>query len=99
RAPPSTLFPYTTLFRSSSTVACFSSRASITAAWETGSAALPASQNAEIRAAATSSTAAIHWIFEYLHIGIFLSFHGIPGPRQSRSEEHTSELQSRFDLV
>src|SRR5437868_11981724 len=56
RPPRSTLFPYTTLFRSSPTSSCTSTRR---------------------RSTATPRATTSH----------------------GRSEEHTSELQSRFDLV
>src|SRR3546814_2857003 len=82
RRPPrstrtDTLFPYTTLFRSS---------------------ALPASA---FQSARISSTAA-RWSSSFLigPISIRLSFKSVRrqvarhGPRPSRSEEHTSELQS-----
>src|SRR5438067_6504419 len=57
RPPRSTLFPYTTLFRSSCDFLC-------------------------------------HKKLSFLHLPVF-EFHR----RITRSEEHTSELQSRFDLV
>src|SRR5438067_3308884 len=68
RLPPkSTLFPYTTLFRSRSV-----------AAWTRAT-------------ASATEPAASRW----------LSFTSTPSwsPKRWRSEEHTSELQSRFDLV
>src|SRR6266704_4871898 len=61
RPPRSTLFPYTTLFRSGG--------ARISRVYQAPRAARPRHRRTERR----------------------------PGPR--RSEEHTSELQSRFDLV
>src|SRR5438067_5100259 len=67
RPPRSTLFPYTTLFRSGSP------RSS---AWESSS----------------------RWCRTCRPGGRVISW-GSAGPRTSRSEEHTSELQSRFDLV
>src|SRR3712207_7347784 len=67
RPPRSTLFPYTTLFRSSSTS---SGRASSAAPW-------------------------IGWAPETTRRG---EIHGCNCPRP-RSEEHTSELQSRQYLV
>src|SRR5690349_22702897 len=71
--PPSTLFPYTTLFRSGTVIGgTLSSTVRIALAW-------PASQlgccSAGLASAASSRC------------------------RRSRSEEHTSELQSRRDLV
>src|SRR5207249_11105846 len=74
--PRSTLFPYTTLFRSVS--ACVGQER---VARSELSAPLSASSSAHHRAHAASVVAA---------------------PRthsERRSEEHTSELQSRFDLV
>src|SRR5437868_7978981 len=64
RPPRSTLFPYTTLFRSSSRVV----RWSCSACFRSGTSRRRASRPASARCG-------------------------------SRSEEHTSELQSRFDLV
>src|SRR3712207_9567257 len=72
RPPRSTLFPYTTLFRSAPGVT-----ASTAAAWSTG---LP--RTGSCRTGRTRSTA---W-----HTKL---------PRSPRSEEHTSELQSRQYLV
>src|SRR5438067_7821157 len=75
RPPRSTLFPYTTLFRSRPLgVAC----------------------------AAIASLVAIVvglvWLTAYFRkVGSFMRFH--TSGRGRRSEEHTSELQSRFDLV
>src|SRR5690349_23940064 len=73
RQPRSTLFPYTTLFRSRSE------------AMPKASEAMPS-----CHAAMHRSCAAVKW--------------DVAGPpvrpdRRSRSEEHTSELQSRRDLV
>src|SRR5436190_7955052 len=65
RPPRSTLFPYTTLFRSSTT----DPRA-------TSSTATPRRRGPSSRSTARASR-----------------------PRRSRSEEHTSELQSHSDLV
>src|SRR5437868_11320330 len=63
RPPSSTLFPYTTLFRSGSACGARSAHTR-SAGW-----AAPARGSSSRR------------------------------PRRERSEEHTSELQSRFDLV
>src|SRR2546429_4176735 len=65
RPPRSTLFPYTTLFRS-----CGARKGS----------------SCRQRTAAASECAPGHG-------------HGSRGDRQNRSEEHTSELQSRLHLV
>src|SRR2546422_7140482 len=69
RPPRSTLFPYTTLFRSSTVWAPTASR------WASGS---PRGRAAAPRWATTS---------------------GRRSPCSGRSEEHTSELQSRLHLV
>src|SRR5690349_23509599 len=66
RPPRSTLFPYTTLFRSVQLVA---------------GAEHPVAHDAHLLGALDPATAGKH------------------GPRECRSEEHTSELQSRRDLV
>src|SRR5438067_5662815 len=80
RPPPrSTLFPYTTLFRSD----------------------LPAEQAALADARLVVWLHPIHWYgmpaLMKLWVDEVLSFGWAYGP--GRSEEHTSELQSRFDLV
>src|SRR3989442_7661464 len=69
RPPRSTLFPYTTLFRSSSRATASASSASPSPAWRCSRAS-----NSSCARSATSSASA-------------------------RSEEHTSELQSRPHLV
>src|SRR5207249_12017664 len=86
RPPPSTLFPYTTLFRSSA--AAHASRPSCselanTITW-TG---CPITHDQ--RSTNTSSAR---------HLGN-RGTNTPPMPAHIRSEEHTSELQSRFDLV
>src|SRR5437868_13177961 len=73
RTPTSTLFPYTTLFRSSVT----SGRCVPPAKGSLRTTTSPGPRVVERSAAATA-------------IGML---------RSVRSEEHTSELQSRFDLV
>src|SRR5258707_3329084 len=70
RPPRSTLFPYTTLFRSRSCRACL--------CWTPGR--LPV----KVVGQAFSAT---------------IRASGTPGQLQTRSEEHTSELQSRQYLV
>src|SRR5699024_12522493 len=75
--PRSTLFPYTTLFRSS-----------------------------DLRFGHTSASIdPVHWCGSCLH-SCSGRYSAVPfakslqrGRNQPRSEEHTSELQSRFDLV
>src|SRR5689334_24382532 len=64
RPPRSTLFPYTTLFRSPRCAA---------------------------QAKRTGRAAPAHWIHHARAV--------VPPSRISRSEEHTSELQSQFHLV
>src|SRR5207249_7485587 len=77
RPPPtSTLFPYTTLFRS--TWLLFSSRT-----WPGCRASWPPMPTGSCRATAIFSLCRSWNAFD----------------RSARSEEHTSELQSRFDLV
>src|SRR2546422_4967445 len=71
RPPRSTLFPYTTLFRSGRNFSCIDLRTNITPAEQGPSNHLWAS-------------AAKKWLL---------------GPCSARSEEHTSELQSRLHLV
>src|SRR5690349_22970321 len=70
RPPRSTLFPYTTLFRSRTTTR--SPRPTPAARSRTASAVTAASNRAQV---------------------------SVRGPGPARSEEHTSELQSRRDLV
>src|SRR5438067_6831440 len=74
RPPRSTLFPYTTLFRSLS------------------NAANPNTSAMAMAATATTSSMASASGREVL-------LQQVATPRYARSEEHTSELQSRFDLV
>src|SRR3712207_8224465 len=81
RPPRSTLFPYTTLFRSSASSLCPPS-ASATAFLDT-------SMTARSRDAAHSSRA----VAKAALLRIKLT------PHHHRSEEHTSELQSRQYLV
>src|SRR5690242_21315392 len=69
RPPRSTLFPYTTLFRSSAAVSCAVSFADETA-----------------------SDGASFWLRQVV-------VQAVHEPPQSRSEEHTSELQSHVNLV
>src|SRR5437868_10592333 len=76
RPPRSTLFPYTTLFRS------HGDRSIKGAAWKSLPKSRPPRENWEYCFRAWALSARPSW----------------PGS-SSRSEEHTSELQSRFDLV
>src|SRR5207249_10208229 len=94
RPPPSPLFPYTTLFRSTSaqayeTWAKASSPSSTKWTLHTRYASLPASQQ-QLKSSLVPSPNASPEI------------DSLTGPAAlgcRRSEEHTSELQSRFDLV
>src|SRR5438067_7336905 len=76
RPPRSTLFPYTTLFRSVTAASMFGSKNGSLNDFRRGC------KNARTSSAVwkpfRNKSRAIHW---------------------QRSEEHTSELQSRFDLV
>src|SRR2546430_17646268 len=73
RPPRSTLFPYTTLFRS------------------------PRSTNRAAPRPRRSARRRSRSSCPHLLVG---GFHGtMPGQRQERSEEHTSELQSQSNLV
>src|SRR5437868_9811479 len=78
--PSSTLFPYTTLFRSSRSWRVFESRPAASIAH--------AADNQEPRAASSTEKRSRRQP----------RAPGCP-QRGRRSEEHTSELQSRFDLV
>src|SRR5699024_12843158 len=88
RPPRSPLFPYTTLFRSALSHA--SARRSISEASERAVAQASSSspvmswKRAKWSAVRGSSSAAVA---------------AAASGRETRSEEHTSELQSRFDLV
>src|SRR3712207_7934409 len=81
RPPRSTLFPYTTLFRSSGSVV--TSTSGLGASSISGATVSCSAKTSSIASSTTSSTTTR------------------PGPASvaSRSEEHTSELQSRQYLV
>src|SRR3989449_5311325 len=84
RPPRSTLFPYTTLFRSR-IVALERAR-----------------REAEARGAATAAaitTADLGQLDWPVQGRIVYQFGTATGPNKTRSEEHTSELQSRLHLV
>src|SRR5690349_22837914 len=85
RPPRSTLFPYTTLFRSRSSGASHPSTS-------------PSSVSTATTTAPTSSSALrVSRTVQPVH---HCRSAVVPGPNAcSRSEEHTSELQSRRDLV
>src|SRR2546421_4583039 len=74
RPPRSTLFPYTTLFRSVTSIAAFTTYDQVTV--DTSTFALGPNGT-----------------------GVFGGSSTVTGAKVSRSEEHTSELQSRSDLV
>src|SRR2546422_8473763 len=82
RPPRSTLFPYTTLFRSAFSEMLFPEATLNT--WPTGPIDLAVA--ASRFAATTSSTNTKSRVV-------------LPSPKNVRSEEHTSELQSRLHLV
>src|SRR2546428_5272695 len=80
RPPRSTLFPYTTLFRSANP-------------WQLGRLA-PGERVLDLGSGAgTDSLIAAQMVGEQGHVT------GIDMTPEMRSEEHTSELQSRSDLV
>src|SRR2546422_11242094 len=96
RPPRSTLFPYTTLFRSAPVVlACVTAVATSRALLGGGS---------ELRPVAWSLKHPSE-IAVYLLLGVVAGLCGllyirvIHGAEERRSEEHTSELQSRLHLV
>src|SRR5207249_10951247 len=97
RPPTPTPFPYTTLFRSSS-VNIAADRAAVSAieaklsgvARLTNCSETPSRVGVPVSRAASATRTLIR-ISEFILKGTHLSQH--------RSEEHTSELQSRFDLV
>src|SRR2546426_3693206 len=89
RPPRSTLFPYTTLFRSGRVLHCrseagLSARAAASAASHVGSAALIWSFQRPFDFTTAVGPATASWP---------------DGRREVRSEEHTSELQSPCNLV
>src|SRR5699024_12380081 len=90
RLPPvpiSTHFPYTTLFRSWAPGA--------TCPWASASdAAPPRTFLAPTPPAARSATRIAQRAVRFLQVEV-----GLQAQPEARSEEHTSELQSRFDLV
>src|SRR5438067_5773036 len=85
RPPTSTLFPYTTLFRSLRFVAAWIAGYALRARGDQAEAAEVRAVRAEGEREAAARIAVAE---ERARIA-----------RELRSEEHTSELQSRFDLV
>src|SRR5687768_18210321 len=83
RPPPrSTLFPYTTLFRSTAATVLFHCRAKCAPCWN-GFRTAPSRDSDGRSFTRYASAVAL----------------GVPGAARRRSEEHTSELQSRLHLV
>src|SRR2546429_1939298 len=89
RPPRSTLFPYTTLFRSSSSGAVAIRSSYI----RRKPAALSKGQNSK-----PPSTSPMGWSRNSKEV-MMPKFPPPPRTAQKRSEEHTSELQSRLHLV
>src|SRR5207249_11533428 len=90
RPPRSTHFPYTTLFRSPSRPNPVTSVAACTPTPSMARAAPAFSVVIAVTAGATSAS---------LSRSRLSAVVSTPVPSGLRSEEHTSELQSRFDLV
>src|SRR5207249_11378127 len=94
RPPRSPLFPYTTLFRSE--------RPSSMKAAMAAPAAAPATQRFRWDALQVALLVVLFlqvWRIQLLVRGLPLFGLPILATAAARSEEHTSELQSRFDLV
>src|SRR3712207_7849661 len=87
RPPRSTLFPYTTLFRSCGTVPQGSSEGE-------GS-----GFTVQLRAHGEEHRAVVHVAEAQVEIELLDPAYGIAPGQAARSEEHTSELQSRQYLV
>src|SRR5207247_11120718 len=92
--PPSTLFPYTTLFRSNFNSPTFaSSGATQLAVW---SQSVQSSTSRDLVGRAVPNFDALAMPAD----ATLLTYSGTPQANvHFRSEEHTSELQSRVDLV
>src|SRR5699024_11592689 len=88
RAPCSPLFPYTTLFRSGGV-----------AAFLVAAVLLALGVGLLLRSTAGSVTVAITVLLLLPGILQFITLDWVQDVIEYRSEEHTSELQSRFDLV
>src|SRR2546428_10389488 len=95
RPPRSTLFPYTTLFRSQKTLRLSSNPPTTTRPDD------PADLCTSLVSAAIFAAAGIGVAQGQARpaIGLSLFFGAACPARGERSEEHTSELQSRSDLV
>src|SRR3712207_9111683 len=96
RPPRSTLFPYTTLFRSASGVAIMCSHTHAAPSMETTLHTYRRYRNPEFDEAAVARERA--WVDELLET-IAQTVARAESNLQPRSEEHTSELQSRQYLV
>src|SRR5699024_11689373 len=95
--PPTTPFPYTTLFRS------IHDKLPEQAQWNTDADGFIAAGDFELTQATdfegtVADFAADSYVSQYAVVGQEL-FINIGRDQDTRSEEHTSELQSRFDLV
>src|SRR5687768_18361753 len=95
RPPRSTLFPYTTLFRSSTR-----NRSGCHCEYLSAELAEPLVE-ARLLSTRILATTALNCRFDKFVASTAWTSHGgaTPGSRQIRSEEHTSELQSRLHLV
>src|SRR5690606_41806837 len=91
RPPPSTLFPYTTLFRSRALASRARANGVDDLQWLTRAQALQLEPALECHAALRSPSTGI------LDSHAFML--ALQGDLEARSEEHTSELQSRENLV
>src|SRR2546425_9382717 len=92
RPPRSTLFPYTTLFRSWRAGGLTSSRGQVALAWNHG---LTVALTSPVAAAPRlTRPARSHHMTAEVPVP-----HNVPRVAASRSEEHTSELQSLAYLV
>src|SRR2546422_2666573 len=87
RPPRSTLFPYTTLFRSQAS------------SWVSTRAAANATSDTRLTARSRNDSLAIRAHFPFGPRGSTVSGRHIHALSPRRSEEHTSELQSRLHLV
>src|SRR2546427_10176668 len=96
RPPRSTLFPYTTLFRSSPPSAVSNAGTIVTEATTGGVAVVLSLLHAAIIAAAATSPTST--FFMQCSLQLLCRAPVVP-PAATRSEEHTSELQSQSNLV
>src|SRR2546429_5096293 len=94
RPPRSTLFPYTTLFRSRSSDAPTQAAAADASGTATPAASAPHPSFDGLQRSVTQLLAAAGAVG-----GVTVTELDGAGPQTWRSEEHTSELQSRLHLV